>query len=176
VSDPHRTLVTPPPYHRTVVQAPVTRRTEVLLGGGPGTSQPGNGAVVSVTSSRALTAADSGNVLQCNHGITLSIPAGLPAGFGLRLLVPAAQVWAGGVVGLSLGSGVSLNGSSASTWTATRTVGSTAPWMAWLQRETAANTFSLVLIGAELEEVVVEGNEIWLRTDELWTDTSPIWT
>jgi hypothetical protein len=115
------------------------------------------GDVSLVSSSRAVSADDSGNVLQCNHGVTLTIPAGLPAGFGVRLLVPAAQVWAGGVVSLSLGSGVSLNGSSASTWTATRTVGSTAPWMAWLQRETAADTYSMVLIGAELAEVVVTG-------------------
>jgi hypothetical protein len=174
MSDGVSLVVNTSPAVELVVESPAVG-LEVAVGQGPA-GPSSNSVTIGISSSRALTAADNGNVLQCNHGITLSIPAGLPAGFGLRLLVPAAQVWAGGVVGLSLGSGVSLNGSSASTWTATRTVGSTAPWMAWLQRETAANTYSLVLIGADLEEVVVEGNEIWLRTDALWTDTSPIWT
>jgi hypothetical protein len=166
--------VLPPPQVAVTVLPPPVIGLQLEVGQGPAGVGGGGGSVTAITTSRALASTDRGNVLQCNHGVTLTIPAGLPAGFGVRLLVPAAQVWAGGVVYLSLGSGVSLNGSSASNWTATRTVGSTAPWMAWLQRETAADTYSMVLIGAELAEVL--SGEIWLRTDALWTSTSPIWT
>ncbi len=44
-------------------------------------------ATVAVAASRALTAADSGKVLECTAAdLTLTVPAGLPATFGCRVI------------------------------------------------------------------------------------------
>jgi hypothetical protein len=58
-----------------------------------------SGDVVTVASSRALTAADDGDRLHCTAGITLTVPAGLGAKFGCAVY---------GSVTLSAGAGVTL--------------------------------------------------------------------
>lgn len=104
---------------------------------------------LAVPASRALASSDGSRVLQCVHGITLTLPAGLGDTFAPQILMPAAQVWAGGVLNLALANGVTVNGATTN-WRIERTPGSALPWMAWLQRETATNTYSLTVIGASL--------------------------
>lgn len=122
--------------------------------GGGGTGGDG-GAVVAVTSSRALTAEDSGRVLQCTNGITLTVPVELPVNFACRLMMNSSQVWSGGSVNIALASGVTLNGSGDSPRALARPDGSTSPWLAFLQHETGSEAYSVFALGAELSEVVI---------------------
>lgn len=151
------TVAQPPAMAVTVAPAPAVA---VTLAAGQGPAGTGNGGVggapVAVNSSRALTADDAGRVLQCAHGVTLTVPEGLAASFGCQLLMNAPQVWAGGQLTLATAGAVTVNGAG-SDWTVERTVGSSAPWLAWLQRETGADAYALVAIGAQVAPVVTSG-------------------
>jgi hypothetical protein len=114
--------------------------------GGPATPQ----APLAVTTSRSLAFTDAGRILQCANGITLTVPPGLPGSFAAQVLVNASQVLAGGAVTIAPGSGVSINGAPGTSWLVERVVGSTAPWMAWLQHETGTDAYSLIAIGASI--------------------------
>lgn len=103
---------------------------------------------LAVSAPRALASADSGRVLQVVHALALTLPAGLPQHMAVQIIMPAAQVLAGGALVLTLGAGVTANGTSDNTWAITRTVGSTAPWMAWLQRAATGAAYSITAIGA----------------------------
>jgi hypothetical protein len=48
------------------------------------------GAITTVTASRALTTADSGNVLRCSAAVTLEYPEGLSAAFSCIVEPPAS--------------------------------------------------------------------------------------
>lgn len=152
----------------TVIQAQACTPIAVTLVspapvGGGGSSAPQLPVVVA--SSRALTAADSGRVLQLVNGVTLTVPPGLPPTFAAQLLMPAPQVWAGGVALVAPGDAVSVNGLQQSL-RIERTPASTAPWLAWLQRESAADTYSVVPLGA----TVLPANALTLDADALTLD------
>lgn len=131
--------VTPPPALTLVLQS----------GQGPAGSIAPT-LPIAVTTSRALTASDSGRILQVAHGVQLTIPQGLPAAFACQILMTAPQVWAGGRVLVSPANGVALNGSTGTDWNIERGAGSVTPWLAWLQHETGADSYSLIVQGAVL--------------------------
>ena len=137
---------TPPPL--TLVVQPAAAPAD-----GPGMLPP-----LVCASSRALTAADSGRVLQLVHGITLTVPAGLPPAFACQLLMPAMQVMAGGVVTLQGATGVVVNGLQGRLQVR-RVANNAAPWMAWLQSESSSGSYACVAIGATVQ---AEFESAWL--------------
>lgn len=142
---------------RVSVTTPAPIVATLQVGQGPA-GAPGAGGVqlppLVVSSSRALVASDAGRVLQLSHNVTLTIPAGLPSNFACQLLMPAAQVWAGGLCSVDPDPSVLINGGTA-VIEVERLVGSSSPWLAWLQRESAANAYSLIALGADLSAAVV---------------------
>lgn len=143
-----------------VVSVPVEETIAVVVceqgpAGPPGADGVGGKAPVPVPTSRTLNnSTDAGAVLQCVNGITLTVPTGLPVAFATQLLVNASQVSAGGAVTVSPAVGVSINGAPGTSWLVERTVGSTSPWMAWLQHETGTDAYSMIVIGATLTALV----------------------
>lgn len=157
--EPRRTLIAPPPV----------QRTKLFVAGGSGTGGPSTPQLpVVVASSRALTAADSDRVLQLVNGVTLTVPPGLPPTFSAQLLMPAPQVWAGGVAIVAPGAAVSVNGLQQSL-RIERTPASTAPWFAWLQRESAGDAYSVVPLGATVAPAL-PANLLTLDADPLTLD------
>lgn len=155
MSDPITLVLQPAPAVAVQVAAPPVIGLQLAVAQGPaGPGGSGSAAPVAVSVSRALTADDAGRMLQLAHGVTVTVPAGLPASFVCQLLCNASQVVAGGSVTLSAAAGASVNGSPAGAWTVERAVGSTAPWMGWLQHETGADAYSLVVIGATVTAIV----------------------
>lgn len=98
-----------------------------------GVAAPGGavqGASVSVATSRALTAADDGCVIECTAGgLTITVPAGLPTNFGC-VVVP------NGTTTVASSGGALINGATTSL---TRTAASN-PTFAIVAR-TAANSY-----------------------------------
>jgi hypothetical protein len=92
------------------------------------------GQVVSVAASRAITAQDNGAVLECTAvGVTLTVPAGLPAGFAV-LAIPS------GTTTIASSGGALLNGATAS-----------------LTRSAAANAAFSILPRSAADSYVVTG-------------------
>lgn len=151
----YQVTVQPPPQVAMTVQPPPSVTLTLAVGQGPAGVGNGSGlAPLAVSSSRDIASTDAGRVLQCAHGITLTLPADLPAALALQLLMNATQVQAGGILTVTPGAGVTINGYAESSWRIERTVGSAAPWMAWLQHETGSNAYSLLAIGADLTEII----------------------
>lgn len=146
------TLAPPPALTLTVQPAPAIS-LQLQTGQGPAGVGSAPQAPLSVASSRALASTDAGRVLQCAHSITLSLPAALPASFAAQLLCNASQVAAGGSVAVAAAAGVSINGAPGATWQIERAVGSTAPWLAWLQHETGTDAYTLLAIGATVTQL-----------------------
>jgi len=139
--------------------------------GPPGSGGAGTLPPLVVDTSRAMTANDAGRVLQVSHGVQITLPNTLAAGWAAPLLCPAAEVAEGGTVAIALDAGVTLNGAS----TSPRVISPAgdSPWMAWLQGHATAGVYSLVMIGATVSDAVA--SLIWQRTDALWLDPGPIW-
>ncbi len=81
-----------------------------------GSPVSGGGAAVTVGSSRALTAADNGALLEATATVTLTVPIGLPAGFAC-VVIPS------GTTSVASSGGALLNGA---TTTLTRAAASNA--------------------------------------------------
>jgi len=108
-----------------------------LSGVGPAAAFAVDGAgnsstTTAVASSRALTAADNGNTLECAAGITVTVPAGLGANFGVAIEVPA------GTVSIASSGGALLNGA-----TTTLTRASTNIMFAIVARASATDSYSV---------------------------------
>ena len=95
----YQVTVQPAPQVAVTVQPPPSITLTMAVGQGPAGVGNGSGlAPLAVTSSRDIASTDAGRVLQCAHGITLTLPAGLPAALALQLLMNANQVQAGGIL------------------------------------------------------------------------------
>lgn len=142
-----------PPSVTVVVQPPPVVAVSLQTAQGPAGPASQELPAVAVSTSRALAAADNGRVLQVSHGVTLSLPAGLPAGFSVRLLMTLPQVLAGGVLLVRAASGVRLNDVDGGEMAVRRVADSVwAPWSAWLQREAAGDSYSLTAAAASVDE------------------------
>lgn len=97
-------------------------------------SVSGDGIPVPVASSRALTAADNGMVLECTATVTLTVPAGLPNGF-------ACAVIPSGTTSIASSGGALLNGATS---TLTRAAATNAMFAI---QERASATDSFVVSG-----------------------------
>jgi hypothetical protein len=84
--------------------------------GNIGVATPTQGVPLLVSSSRALLAADNGLTIECTTTLTLTVPAGLGAGFGVAI-IPS------GTTSVASSGGVLLNGA---TTTLTRAAASNA--------------------------------------------------
>lgn len=89
-------------------------------------------ATVAVASSRSLAAADNGKTLECTATVTLTVPAGLPAGF-------RCQVIPFDTTSLASAGGTLLNGA---TTTLTRAASSN-PLVTLVARASVANSYVL---------------------------------
>ena len=96
----------------------------------------GDGVPVLVASSRALTTADNGRVLECTAGgLTLTVPAGLGDGFAV-VVIPS------GTTSVASSGGALLNGATTT-----------------LTRATASNAmFAIQERGSALDSYVVTGS------------------
>lgn len=79
-------------------------------------SEAGNSlsGVITVATSRALTAADNGATLECTATVTLTVPEGLPAGFGCAVIPSGTTSVARSGAALLNGAGTTLTRAAAS--------------------------------------------------------------
>ena len=154
-------IVQPAASLAVTVQPAATIVVDLSVGQGPAGTGTASAAPVAVNTSRAVASSDSGRVLQCASGVTLTVPAGLPAALAAQLLMNATQVLAGGQLSITPDTGVTVNGMSSVRWDIERLSGSTVPWMAWLQHETGSDAYSLVVVGATLTAVSIGGAEVY---------------